>query len=97
MRKVTIESCKGLGQGYVYTQLEVIVVIPVLNHSHTISALVTDKFWHFSSYHHSKAWRASDFIPGLWAHWAFCFTNPTFEAVGTCSFLSEAVAVKPEV
>ena len=39
------------------------------------------KFWHFSSYHHFKAVRASDFILGLGAHQAFCFTNPTFEAV----------------
>jgi len=53
------------------------------------------KFWHFSSYYHFKAVRASDFIPGLGAHQAFCFTNPTFEAVD--SLLSEAVAVKPEV
>jgi len=53
------------------------------------------KFWHFSSYHHFKAVRASDFILGLEAHQAFCFTNPTFEAVD--SLLSEAVAVKPKV
>jgi len=53
------------------------------------------EFWHFSSYHHFKAVRASDFIPGLWAHQAFCFTNPMFEAVD--SLLSEVVAVKPEV
>jgi len=39
--------------------------------------------------------RASDFILGLEAHQAFCFTNPTFEAVD--SLLSEAVAVKPKV
>jgi len=53
------------------------------------------KFWHFSSYHHFKAVRASDFILGLEAYQAFCFTNPTFEAVD--SLLSEAVAVKPKV
>ena len=28
------------------------------------------KFWHFSSYHHFKAVRASDFILGLGAHQA---------------------------
>jgi len=39
--------------------------------------------------------RASDFILGLWAHQAFCFTNPIFEAVA--SHLSEVVAVKPEL
>ena len=53
------------------------------------------KFWHFSSYHHFKAVRASDFILGLEAHQAFCFTNPMFEAVD--SLLSEAVAVKLKV
>ena len=53
------------------------------------------KFWHFSSYHHFKAVRASDFILGLEAHQAFCSTNPTFEAV--YSLLSQAVAVKPKV
>jgi len=53
------------------------------------------KIWHFSNYHHFKAVRASDFILGLKAHQAFCFTNPTFEAVD--SLLSEAVAVKPKV
>ena len=41
----------------------------------------------FSSYHRFKAVRASDFILGLWAHQAFCFTNPTFKAVD--SLLSE--------
>jgi len=39
--------------------------------------------------------RASDFILGLGAHQAFCFTNPMFEAVD--SLLSEAGAVKPKV
>jgi len=34
------------------------------------------KFWQFSSYHHFKAVRASDFILGLGTHQAFCFTNP---------------------
>jgi len=53
------------------------------------------KFWHFSSYHHFKAVRASDLILGLWAHQAFCFTNPMFEAAD--SLLSELVAIKPEV
>jgi len=53
------------------------------------------KLWYFSSYHQLKAVRASDFILGLWAHQAFCFTNPTFEAVD--SLLSEVVVVKPEV
>jgi len=53
------------------------------------------KFWHFSSYHHLKAMRASDFILGLGAHQALCFTNPTFEAVD--SLLSEVVAVKLKV
>ena len=53
------------------------------------------KFLHFSSYHHFKAVRASDFILGLGAHQAFCFTNPTFEAVD--SLLSEVVAIKPKV
>jgi len=52
------------------------------------------KFWHFSSYHRFKAVRASDFILGLEAHQAFCFTNPTFEAVD--SLLSEAVARQTE-
>jgi len=52
------------------------------------------KFWLFSSYHHFKAVRAPDFILGLEAHQAFCFTNPTFEAVD--SLLSEVVAVKPK-
>ena len=37
----------------------------------------------------------SNFILGLWAHRAFCFTNPTFEAVD--GLLSEVVVVKPEV
>jgi len=36
--------------------------------------------------------RVSDF--SLWAHQAFCFTNPTFEAVD--SILSEVVAIKLE-
>jgi len=49
-------------------------------------------FWHFSSTHHFKAVRAS---LGLWAHQAFCFTNPTFQAV--YSLLSDMVAIKPEV
>ena len=53
------------------------------------------KFWHFSSYHHFKAVKASDFILGSGAHQAFCFTNPTFEAVD--SLLSEVVAVKLKV
>jgi len=53
------------------------------------------KFWHFSSYHHFKAVRASDFILGLWPHQAFYLTNPMFEAVD--SLLSEVVAAKPEV
>jgi len=53
------------------------------------------KFWHFSSYHQFKAVRASDFILGLGAHQAFCFTNPTFEAVD--SLLSEVVVVKLKV
>jgi len=53
------------------------------------------EFWHFSSYHLFKAVRASDFILSLEAHQAFCFINPTFEAV--YSLLSEAVAVKPKV
>ena len=53
------------------------------------------KFWHFSSNHHFKAVRASDFILGLLAHQAFYFTNPMFEAVH--SLLSEVVAIKPEV
>jgi len=53
------------------------------------------KFWHFSSYHHFKPVRASDFILGLGAHPAFCFTNPTFEAVD--SLLSEVVADKLKV
>jgi len=53
------------------------------------------KFWYFSSYNPLNAMRASDFILGLRAHQAFCFTNPTFEAVG--SLLSEVVAIKPEV
>jgi len=44
----------------------------------------------FNCYHHFKEARASDFILGLWAHQAFCFTNPTFEAVD--SLLSEVVA-----
>ena len=48
------------------------------------------KFWPFLSYHYFKEARASDFILGLWAHQAFCFTNPTFEAVD--SLLSEVVA-----
>jgi len=39
------------------------------------------KFWHFSSYLHFKAVGASDFILGFGAHQAFCFTNPTFEAI----------------
>jgi len=39
--------------------------------------------------------RASDFIPGLWAHQAFCFTNSMFEDVD--SLPSEVVAVKPVV
>jgi len=51
-------------------------------------------FWPFSSYHHFKAARASDFILGLLAHQAFCFTNPVFVAVD--SLLSEVVADKPE-
>ena len=55
----------------------------------------TPNFWHFSSYHHFKAVRASDFILGLGVHQAFCFTNPTFEAVD--SLLSEVVAIKPKV
>ena len=38
--------------------------------------------------------RASDFIPGLLVHQAFCFTNPTFEAVD--SLLSEVVATPKE-
>ena len=50
------------------------------------------KFWHFPSYYHFKAVRASDFILGLGTHQAFCFTNPTFEAVD--SLLSEVVAIK---
>jgi len=45
------------------------------------------KFHHFSSYHHFKAVRTSDFILGLWVHQAFCFTDPMFEAVD--SLLSE--------
>jgi len=53
------------------------------------------KFWHFSSYHHFKAVKASDFILGLGAHQAFCLTNPMFEDVD--SLLSEVVAVKPKV
>ena len=53
------------------------------------------KFWHYSSYHHFKAVRVSDFILGLWAHQAFCFTNPMFKAVD--SLLSEVAAVKLEV
>jgi len=53
------------------------------------------KFWYFSSYHHLKAVMASDYILGLGAHQAFCFTNPTFEAVD--NLLSEVVAVKPKV
>jgi len=53
------------------------------------------KFLHFSSYHHFKAVRASDFILGLGAYQAFCFTNSTFEAVD--SLLSEVMAVKPKV
>jgi len=53
------------------------------------------KFWHFSSYHHFKAVRASDFILGLGGHQALCFTNPMFEAVD--SLLSEVVTVKPKV
>jgi len=52
------------------------------------------KFWPFLSYHYFKEARASDFILGLWAHQAFCFTNPMFEAV--YSLLSEVVADKPE-
>jgi len=39
--------------------------------------------------------RDSDFILGLWAHQAFGFTNPTFEAVD--SLLSEVVTIKLEV
>jgi len=54
------------------------------------------KFWNFSSYHHFKAVRASDFILGSWAHQAFCFTNPTFEAVDSLLSEAVAVAVKPE-
>jgi len=50
------------------------------------------KFWHFSSHHHFKGVRAFDFILDLWAHQAFCFTNPTFETVDS---LSEVVAIKP--
>jgi len=53
------------------------------------------KYWHFSSYHHFKTVRVSDFILGLWAHQAFYFTNPRFEAVD--SLLSEVVVIKPEV
>jgi len=53
------------------------------------------QIWHTSSYHHFKAVKASGFIPGVWAHQAFCFTNPTFEAVD--SLLSEIVTVEPEV
>ena len=53
------------------------------------------KYWAFASYHHSKAVRDSDFIPGLWAHQPLCFTNPTFEAID--SLLPEVVAIKPEV
>jgi len=34
------------------------------------------KFWHFSSYHHSKAVSAYDVMFDLWAHQAFCFTIP---------------------
>jgi len=49
------------------------------------------KFWHFSSYHHPNAVRASDFILGSCAHQAFCFANPMFEAVD--SVPSEVVAV----
>jgi len=49
----------------------------------------------FSSYNHFKAVRTSDFILGLWAHQAFYFTDPPFEAVD--SLLSEVVDVKPEV
>ena len=39
--------------------------------------------------------RTSSGFTFVGAHQAFCFTNPTFEAVD--SFLSEVVAVKPEV
>ena len=49
----------------------------------------------FGTFHHFKAVKASDFLLGLWAHQAFCFTNPTFEAV--YSLLSDMVAIKPEV
>ena len=45
------------------------------------------KFWHFSSYYHFKAVRASDFILGLGTQQAFCFTKSMFEAVD--SLLSE--------
>jgi len=38
------------------------------------------QFFAVSSYHHFKAVRASGYILGLWAHQAFCFTNPMFEA-----------------
>jgi len=35
------------------------------------------------------------YIPDLWAHQAFCFTNPTFEAVD--SLLPEVMAIKSMV
>jgi len=55
----------------------------------------TPHFGTFQAIAISKAMRTSDFILGLWAHQAFCFTTPMFEAID--SFLSEVVAFNPEV
>ena len=80
---------------FVYSRCDVTVAPYVIGFEKRGNFAQNAKFWHFSSYHHFKAVRASDFLLGLWADQTFCFTYPTFEAVD--SLLSEVVAIKPEV
>jgi len=71
--------------------------LPKRAHCNTTYNIIAQnaKIWHLPSYHHFKAVRVSDLILGLWAHQAFCFTIPTFEAIDI--LLSEVGIVKPEV
>ena len=56
-----------------YTYVRIYIYIYVSGFEKRGNFAQNAKFWHFSSYHHFKAVRASDFILGLEAHQAFCF------------------------